>query len=190
MGDITQLLAEVRDGNRSAEERLMNAVYAHLKRLAARYLRMEKRGHTLNPTALVHETYLRLVGQDILWQDRSHFFAVAAQAMRRILVDHARVHVAEKRGGRRERLTLDEVFLYTPDRPDNLLILDEALVRLADLDRRQSRIVEMRFFGGLTEDEVAKVLSISTRTVKREWRMAKAWLYGELRDVIVPGEAP
>jgi len=190
MGDITALLKELRGGNRSVEEQLLDAVYAHLKRLAARQLRAERPGHTLDPTALVHETYLRLVDEEIPWNDRAHFYAVAAQAMRRILVDYARSRIAERRGGRRERINLDDVILFTPERPDEFLILNEALERLDGLDRRQAAIVEMRFFGGLTEEEIAGVLHVSIRTVRREWRMAKAWLHGELRDLVVASESP
>jgi RNA polymerase sigma-70 factor (ECF subfamily) len=190
MGDITQLLTELRGGNRAAEAELVSLVYAQLKRIAARQLRLEKPGRTLGATALVHEAYLRLVRQEISWHDRAHFFALAAQAMRRILVDHARARASTKRGGIREKLELDQVALYMPERPATLLVLDEALQRLAGLDPRQSSIVEMRFFGGLTEDEIAEVIGVSTRTVKREWTMAKAWLYAELRDAILPNEAP
>jgi RNA polymerase sigma-70 factor (ECF subfamily) len=186
MGEITQLLTELRGGNRAVANQLMSLVYTPLKKIAARHLRLEKPGLTLSATALVHEAYLRLVDGEISWQNRAHFFAVAAQAMRRILVDHARARVAEKRGGACERVELEGRALYAPDRPETLVVLDEALDRLSALDRRQSNIVEMRFFGGLTEDEMAEVLGISSRTVKREWSSAKAWLYGELRQSIAP----
>lgn len=179
--EVTNLLIELRRGNRDVEERLIPLVYGELRRLAASYLRRERADHTLQPTALVHEAYLRLVEvRQVDWQSRSHFFALAAQLMRRILVDHARARRARKRGGSRESINLDDVFVFASPRSDQLLALDDALNRLGQLDVRQCKIVEMRFFGGMSEEEVAEHMGISARTVKRDWRMAKAWLYKEL----------
>jgi RNA polymerase sigma factor (TIGR02999 family) len=180
-GEVTSLLAQLRQGDRQAEERLIPLVYAELRRLAASYLRKERREHTLQPTALVHEAYLRLRDvRDIDWRSRNHFFALAAQLMRRILVDHARAHRARKRGGSRETLNLDDVLVFSSPRSEQFIALEEALTRLAEKDPRQSQIVEMRFFGGLGEEEIASLLDISVRTVKHDWRMAKAWLFREL----------
>jgi RNA polymerase sigma-70 factor (ECF subfamily) len=177
-GEVTQLLAEIRGGNHAAEERLITLVYDELRRLAGYYMRGERTGHTLQPTALVHEAYLRLTSmQDLDWHNRSHFFAVASQVMRRILVDHARTHLAEKRGGNFEKVNLEGSFEVSLSESEHVVALDEALDKLSQMDARQGRIVELRFFGGLTEEEVGKVLGISERTVKREWRTAKAWLY-------------
>lgn len=180
-GEVTNLLVQLKNGNRDAEPRLIPLVYAELRRLAGHYIRGERPGHTLQATALVHEAYLRLVGQkEISWQNRAHFFGVAANLMRRILVDHARAKQAKKRGGSGQKLSLDEAVLVKPEAPEQFLALDEALERLARRDPRQSRIVELRFFGGLSEEETAEVLGISTRTVKRDWSVARAWLYQQL----------
>ena len=180
-GDITQLLHQLRRGNRDAEAELVPLIYDELRRLAGRYLRQERPDHTLQPTALVHEAYLRLIQQpEINWQNRSHFYAVAARLMRRILVDHARGHRARKRGGQAQRIDLEQALVFVDQHTTEMLALDEALDRLAAFDERQSRIVEMRFFAGLKEDEIADVLGISTRTVMREWNVARAWLYGEM----------
>lgn len=157
-------------------------VYNELRRLAGQYLRQERPGNTLQATALVHEAYLRLRNQaDGRWEDRNHFFATAAQIMRRILVDHARMKVAEKRGGAQEKLQLDEALVFSPEQSNELTALDEALERLAKIDPRQSRIVELRFFGGLSVEQIAAILQTSPRTVKRDWSVARAWLYGELQ---------
>ena len=181
-GDITQLLIELRAGKKEAESKLIPLVYAELRRLAAHYLRGERPGHTLQPTALVHEAYLRLTkSNDVDWQSRSHFFATAATVMRRILVDHARALRANKREGFREAISLDEAFVVSPAKSTELIALDDALHKLAKIDVRRSKIVELRFFGGLSEEETGEVLGISTRTVKRDWRIAKAWLYNEVR---------
>jgi len=180
-GAITRLLTQLKSGNREAESQLISLVYDELRNLAAHYLRLERPGHSLNATALVNEAYLRLVEQKgVDWQGRAHFFGVAAQIMRRVLVDHARKRMADKRGGARQKISLDDVVLVDERRSDELLVLDDALHRLEQWDLQQSRIVEMRFFGGLTEDEIALVLGISTRTVKRDWSVARAWLYGEM----------
>lgn len=159
----------------------MPMVYGELHRLARRYLRRERSDHTLQSTALVHEAYLRLVDQKgVQWQNRAHFFAVAAQMIRRILVDHARTHNAEKRGGGACKLALDEAIAVPQRRDLNLVALDEAIDGLAAIDPQQGRIVELRFFGGLSIEETAEVLSISPATVKRDWAVAKAWLYRDL----------
>ncbi len=179
--DITRLLQEWSDGDQTALTKLMPLVYDELRRLAHRYMAQERSDHTLQTTALVHEAYLRLVGQkDVQWQNRAHFFAVSAQLMRRILVDHARTQHAAKRGGGGLKLSLDEAANVPYEPAAELIALDEALTKLADIDRRKSRIVELRFFGGLTLDEVAEMLSVSSPTVMRQWRVARAWLYREM----------
>jgi RNA polymerase sigma-70 factor (ECF subfamily) len=190
-GDVTLLLQEVARGNQEALARLMPLVYAELRRLAAHCMRNEHSGHTLQPTALVHEAYVRLTGRRRPnWQNKAHFFAVAAQAMRRVLVDHARSHLRQKRGAGDAKVSLDEVFLFTEAKSEELLALDQSLDRLAALDPRQSRVIEMRFFGGLEVKEIAGVLDISEKTVKRDWQTGKLWLHGELRrrDGTHPGE--
>jgi len=180
--DVTGLLREWSGGNRQALERLLPLVYGELRKLAASYLRAERADHTLQPTALVHEAYLRLVDQrSVNWQNRAHFFGIAAQMMRRILVDHARHEHRLKRGGPLPSLSLDAaVAVATPAREIDLLALDEALDRLAAIDAQQSRLVELRFFSGLTIEEAAVALGISAGTVKREWSTAKAWLFREM----------
>jgi RNA polymerase sigma-70 factor, ECF subfamily len=180
-GEVTQLLIEIRAGNREAEEQLIRLVYAELRRLAAHYLRAERADHTLQPTALVHEAYIRLTKvQELEWHSRSHFFATAATIMRRILVDHARAQQAEKREALHNAISLEDVLVVSTTRSSELVALDEALSKLAHLDPRRSKIVELRFFGGLSEEEIGTVMGISARTVKRDWRIAKAWLYDEL----------
>lgn len=180
-GEVTQLLIELRAGKRDAEAKLVPLVYTELRRLAASYLRGERIDHTLQPTALVHEAYLRLTKlHDVDWQSRSHFFATAATVMRRILVDHARARNANKREGGRDAVSLEEALVVSPARSAQLIALDDALNRLAKLDFRRSKIVELRFFGGLSEEEIGEVLGVSARTVKRDWRVAKAWLYNEV----------
>jgi RNA polymerase sigma-70 factor (ECF subfamily) len=180
--DVTDLLLELTKGNKGAVEKLVPLVYQELKRLARSYMRRERPDHTLQTTALVHEAYLRLVRQEnVKWQGRSHFFAVAAQSMRRILIDHARHHLREKRGGTMATLSLNESLAFSPEQSVELVRLDEALRRLSKLDGRQSRIVELRFFGGLSVEETAQLLGISAKTVKRDWSVAKAWLHSELR---------
>jgi RNA polymerase sigma factor (TIGR02999 family) len=179
--EITELLLRVRGGDSDAQSSLAEVVYGELHRMAKRYMRFERPDHTLQPTVLVHETYLQLVAAvDRDWQNRTHFYAAAAQSMRRILIDYARARSAAKRGGRQVRLTLEDTITLTNQRCEELLALDEALNRLAAMDLRQSRIVELRFFGGLTEEEIAKVLNVSARTVKRDWMTAKGWLHSEL----------
>lgn len=180
---ITQLLAKVQQKQPGAEDALLGLVYNELRHIAANYMRRERPGHTLQPTALVHEAYLQLVDQTrVNWQSRAHFFGVASRLMRRILVDHARSHKAEKRGGAVQKLSLDEAVGVSQKKDVALDALDDALTTLAEIDPRQSRIVELRFFGGLTVEETAEVLGASTATVEREWRMAKAWLYHQLNE--------
>jgi len=181
--DVTSLLRKFADGNQEAAGELIPVVYQELRRLAVRHLRSERPNHTLQPTALVHEAYIKLVAQrNADWQNRAHFFAVASTLMRRILVDYARRQMRSKRGGKQPKLSLENVVLASPDRPDKMLALDECLTRLEKLDRRQGRIVELRYFGGLTVEEAARVLGVSLTTVRREWTSAKAYLYGELRQ--------
>jgi RNA polymerase sigma factor (TIGR02999 family) len=181
---ITCLLDRWREGDRQAFEELVPLVYGELRRLARHYLRKERSDHTLQSTALVHEAYLRLAGENPpQWQNRAHFFGIAANIMRRILVEHARRHGAEKRGGGACRVTLDEAVRLSVQTDVDIIELDRVLSELADLDNRQSRIVEMRFFGGLSIEDVADVLGISPATVKREWVTARAWLRRAMIEV-------
>lgn len=175
-GQITVLLGRLERGDRAAMDALLPLIYEHLKSVAHRQLRGERAGHTLNTTALVHEAYLKLVGQKTSWQNRAHFVGVAARAMRRILVDYARARLSEKRGAGAERVTLSEELHGEVVRPEELVSLDEALVRLKALDPRQAAVVEFHFFGGLTHDEIAHLLDVSPATVGRDWRAARAWL--------------
>jgi RNA polymerase sigma factor (TIGR02999 family) len=180
-GEITRLLNEVRNGNRSAEAKLLPLVYQDLHRRAANYMRRERADHTLQPTALVHEAYIRLVDQRrILWHDRSHFFAIAAIAMRNVLIDYARKENAQRRGGETNTISLDKDLVFSPQKSSELLALDDALTRLAKVDRRQSQIVELRYFGGLSVEETAAALGLSKRQVERDWAMAKVWLHAEV----------
>ena len=180
--DVTRMLVALRGGDAEVEHELYQAVYGELHRMAARYMRRERPDHTLQATALIHEAYVDLIDQRHKdWQNRAHFYGVAANVMRRILIDHARTHRTAKRGGRAQKLSLDDALPLTSQQSDELLALDEALARLAQFDPRQSRVVELRFFGGLSEEEAAQVLGVSSRTVKRDWRLAKTWLYGELK---------
>jgi RNA polymerase sigma factor (TIGR02999 family) len=182
-GPITDLLLELKGGDRDASERLFMLVYDDLRRIAHRALHRERPDHTLGTTGVVHEAYLRLVDQTrVEWRDRAHFYALASQAMRRILVDYARRHRRLKRGGGNRPVTLDEGAVALEERADNLLALDEALSRLAVLNPRLSRVVECRFFGGLTEEEIAEATGVTVRTVKRDWAKARGWLYEELSE--------
>ena len=180
----TSLLAQVREGgDRGAEarERLLPLVYEELRDLAERYMRAQSPAHTLQTTALVNEAYIRLVAREAQgWESRAHFIGVAAKAMRSVLVDHARRRNAGKRGGARRRVPLEGAAILTEDPSDDLLAIDEALSRLSASDEQKGRVVELRFFGGLTNEEAASVLGVSSATVKREWRFARAWLYSEL----------
>ena len=179
-GDISQLLRAWRNGDQGALEKLTPIVYAELHRLARRYMRGERAGHSLQTTALVNEAYMRLVDyKRMQWQNRAHFFAVSAQLMRRILVDHARRHNL-KRGGGLKRVSLENIALVDNERGEDLVALDDAMMRLAEFDSRKAQVVEMRFFGGLSVEETAEVLKISAVTVMRDWSTARAWLYREL----------
>jgi RNA polymerase sigma factor (TIGR02999 family) len=178
--DVTRLLQQWRGGDHQALDQLMPIVYDELRRLAARCLQAERPGHTLPATALVHEAYLRLMDADIGWQDRAHFYAVAARVVRRILVEYARAHGRQKRGGGEIAVPLDEAVVVGPEASSTVLELDEALRRLAAIDERKSDIIQLLFFGGLTYDEAATALGISPATVHRELKLAKAWLCREL----------
>jgi RNA polymerase sigma factor (TIGR02999 family) len=180
--EITRLLADWSNGDRQALEKLTPLVYDELRRLAGRYLRQERAGHTLQSTALVHEAYMKLVGQNnVRWQNRAHFFGIAAQMIRRILVDYARARKADKRGSGAEKLSLDEAIALPGGQDLDLVALDDALEGLAKIDPRQSRLVELRFFAGLTIEETAEVMQMSLATAKRDWVSAKAWLSREVR---------
>ena len=185
--EVTQLLRHVESADRSTVDRLFAAVYQQLHNLAGQYFRREQEGNTLQPTALVHEAYVKLVDQThVDWQGRTHFFAVAAQAMRRILVDHARRRGAAKRGGNRHRIALDDNLVVESSRDVDLLALEDALTKLTKLDPRQAQMIELRFFGGLSIAEVAKVMGTSKRSVEREWTMVRAWLRRELSTSDLP----
>jgi RNA polymerase sigma factor (TIGR02999 family) len=176
-GDVTRLLEELNAGNADALPVLLPLVYDELRRLASRHLGRERQGHTLQPTALVHEAYLKLVGQGgVRFQNRAHFFGVAAQAMRRILIDQARARLSQKRGGDRHSVPVDEAMLVEEPRAVDLVALDIALTELAAFDPDQAKLVELRFFAGCTIEETAEILGVSDGTVKREWRLARAWL--------------
>jgi RNA polymerase sigma-70 factor (ECF subfamily) len=181
LGEITQWLAACEGGDPQALESLLPLVYHELHRLAVSFFSRERAGHTLQPTALVNEVYLRLVKQhQVSWQNRAQFFAIAAQMMRRILVSHARSRQAEKRGGAEQRITLEEGMATAPERDVNLLNLDEALTKLETIDPHKSRMVELRFFSGLSVEETAEVMGVSARTIDRQWHTAKAWLHREM----------
>ena len=180
--NVTQILLEWRSGNEEALKRLMPVVYDELRQLAGRYMRSERREHTLQPTALVNEAYIRLVDMKVSWQDRAHFFAVAARLMRRLLVDHARAHKRAKREGEAAKLPLDEAVEVSVSPASNVIAVDEALTRLAEFDSRKSEILELRYFGGLSNEEVAEALGVSRATVQRDLRLAKAWLTRELKN--------
>ena len=184
---ITELLAEWRDGNQSALDELYPLVYDELHRLARRYMSRERKDHTLQTTALINEAYVRLVDQkNVNWANRSHFFAISAQIMRRILIDHARRHAYAKRGGGAQQVSLEEVAAIAPDQGRELVRLDEALKTLAERDPRRSQVVELRYFGGLNNEEIAGVLHVSENTVTRDWNMARAWLYQQLTENATP----
>ncbi len=184
---VTQLPKKFKSEESHAAEELFADVYSELRALAARYLHRERKSHTLQPTALVHEAYLKFTGQTRFdGQDPAHFLAVAAHAMRQVLVDHARRHGAAKRGGNRPRIALDDSLVIESRREVDLLALEDALTRLAKLDPRQAKMIELRFFGGLSIAEVAKVMGMSKRSVEREWTMVRAWLRRELRGTDLP----
>ena len=179
--EITKLLVQWSDGNQAALDELFPLVYDELHRLASRYMSRERKGHTLQTTALINEAYVRLVDQkNVHWQNRSHFFAISARIMRRILVDHVRRRGYAKRGGDIRRVSLDETAHIAKEPSAELLLLDEALTKLAKIDERRSKVVELRHFGGLSNDEIATLLNVSTNTITRDWNLARAWLYQQL----------
>jgi RNA polymerase sigma-70 factor (ECF subfamily) len=181
MGEVTRLLVRVRQGQPGASDELFTRVHVELRRLAAGYMRNERREHTLQPTALVHEAYLRLVDQrEVSPENRAHFFGIAAGVMRRILIDHARARNADKRGGDHVKVELDDAAGVAAPPSASLIELDRALERLTAIDPRRARVVELRFFGGLTVEEIAEILAVGPRTVDRDWRVARAWLRREL----------
>jgi len=179
--EVTQILQDWSGGDPNAPERLMPLVYDEMRRLARSFLARERGSHTLQPTALVNEAYLRLVDQTrVNWQNRAHFYGIAARMMRRVLIDHARAHAAGKRGAGAIRLSIDDIQVPVEERAASFIDLDEALKTLEQMDERKCKVVEMRFFGGLTDEEIAEVLSVTTRTVLRDWKKARLWLYREL----------
>jgi RNA polymerase sigma factor (TIGR02999 family) len=180
-GDVTQLLKAMKSGDPSAAEQLLPMVYSELHRLAASYMRRERQDHTLQPTALINEAYLRMAQEDVDWQNREHFIGVAAHVMRRVLVDYARTHNAEMRGGGLKRVELEEGLAISVDSSEEILSLDEALHRLTELNSRQARVVELRYFGGLSVEQIASILGIAPRSVKRDWALARIWLFKELK---------
>ena len=181
---VTQLLIDWSKGNEQALETLMPLVYAELRQMAKRYMRKQPSGHTFQTTELIHEAYLKLAGnEDKEWKNRTHFFGVASQAMRHILVDHARTKTTDKRGGNPARVVLDETAAVTPARANEIIALNDALVELETLDERKSRVVELKFFGGLSQQQIAEVLGVSRETIKRDWRFSRTWLLRELSDI-------
>lgn len=187
-GEVTQLLRAMRQGDAQAAETLLPMVYKELHRLASSYMRRERPGHTLQATALIHEAYLRLAQEDVDWKNREHFIGVAAHVMRRVLVDYARAHNAEMRGGGAQRVELADGMAISVERLDEMLVLDEALGRLALRNGRQAKVVELRYFGGLSIDQIGSLLGIAPRSVKRDWSLARLWLFHELRPVEKPVE--
>lgn len=179
---ITQMLLELTDGNKEVVNQILPHIYDELRKLASSYLRKERSNHTLQPTALVHEAYMKLIDQNrVQWQNRAHFFGIAAQVMRRILMDHARKHTADKRGGEFEKLPIEEeILIVSQDKSSELIALDEALEELAKIDPDKAKIVELRYFGGLSIEETAEVMGVSVPTINRHWKMAKAWLYSQV----------
>lgn len=180
-GDVTQLLKAMHAGDPAAAERLLPLVYGELHRLAAAYMRRERPDHTLQATALIHEAYLRLASEDIDWSSRAQFIGLAAHVMRQVLVDYARAHAAQRRAGGKHRVELQDDLAIAPERLDEAVALDEALARLAEENPRQARTVELRYFGGLSVEEIARILDVSPRSVKRDWALARIWLARRLR---------
>lgn len=181
-GEVTRLLAELEHHKEGAASQLFELLYHELRRIAQHHFANERIDHSLQATALVHEAYMRLVGSSSHWQNRAHFFSVASSVMRRVLVDHARAKRAAKRPDSRQKVVLEEALAITNNHLENIIDIDRALSRLASIDVRQSRVVELRYFGGLTAEETAEILDVSLNTVKRDWIVAKAWLYGELNQ--------
>ena len=180
-GEVTQLLKAMHDGDAKAAETLLPLMYAELHRLAKSYMRNERKDHTLQATALINEAYLRLAGERVDWNSRAHFIGVAAQVMRRVLVDHARAHRADRRAGKLKRVELNDDIAISLERLDEVEEIDAALEHLAEINPRQARVVELRYFGGLSIEETASLLGIASRSVKRDWSLARIWLYRELR---------
>jgi RNA polymerase sigma-70 factor (ECF subfamily) len=185
--DVTSLLRQMGAGDARAADQLLPLIYAELHRLAQAYMRRERPDHTLQATALINEAYLRLAGDEVAWQNRSHFIGCAARVMRQVLVDSARAHQAERRAGGMQRVEMHEELAISPERLDEVAAIDEALTRLAEKNPRQARVVELRYFGGLSVEEIAATLGVAPRSVKRDWALARMWLYRELGS---PGEAP
>ncbi|MFZ0274942.1 MAG: sigma-70 family RNA polymerase sigma factor [Acidobacteriaceae bacterium] len=183
-GEVTQLLKAMRGGDSSAAEHLLPLVYSELHRLAQAYMRRERPDHTLQATALINEAYLRLVGEHIDWNSRAHFIGLAAHVMRQVLVDYARAHAAQRRAGGLQRVEMEDDLAIAPERLDEVVWLDEALKLLTAENARQGRVVELRYFGGLSVEEIARILEVSPRSVKRDWSLARIWLFRHLR----PGE--
>ncbi len=185
--NITLLLHAAASGDRRDLDALMTAIYHDMRRLAMSHMESERRGHTLQPTALVHEAYVKLLDQRTTdWKDRLHFFSIASRIIRRILIDHARAKLAEKRGGHGTRVCVTDIDVAAPEREVDLLALDEALVQLSQIDAQQARVVELRYFGGCSLEEVAELLKIGKRTVDRDWQAARAWLFAQLEDRDAP----
>ena len=179
-GEVTRLLKAMHDGDSGAAENLLPLVYAELHRIAAAYMRRERDGHTLQATALINEAYLRLVGEDIEWTNRAHFIGLAAHVMRRVLVDYARQHNAERRAGGLKRVEMEDNLAVSPERLDEVLFIDEAMAKLAANNPRQARVVELRYFGGLSVEQIAEILNVAPRSVKRDWALARIFLFREL----------
>lgn len=182
-GQVTQLLQAMRAGDAAAAESLLPLVYQELHRLARSYMRRERPEHTLQATALINEAYLRLAHEDVDWKNREHFIGVAAHVMRQVLVDYARAHKAQIRGGALQRVELQEGLAISPERIDEVVMIDEALSRLAEQNPRQARVVELRYFGGLSVEQIGALLGIAPRSVKRDWSLARIWLFQELRPL-------
>lgn len=189
-GEVTQLLKALHGGDAAAADRLLPLVYGELHRLASAYMRRERPDHTLQATALINEAYLRLVGEDIAWSDRGHFIGLAAHVMRRVLVDYARQHNAERRAGGLRRVEMEDNLAISAERLDEVLVLDQAMGRLAEKSPRQAQVVEMRYFGGLSVEQIASLLGVAPRSVKRDWSLARMFLYRELNPgAPLPGGA-
>jgi RNA polymerase sigma factor (TIGR02999 family) len=180
-GEVTRLLKAVHDGNSAAAEDLLPLVYAELHRIATAFMRRERSGHTLQPTALINEAYLRMVGDDIEWSNRAHFIGLSAHVMRRVLVDYARQHNAERRAGGLKRVEMEDHLAISPGRLDEVLSLDEVMAKLEANNPRQARVVELRYFGGLSVEEIAQILNVAPRSVKRDWALARIFLFRELK---------
>jgi RNA polymerase sigma-70 factor, ECF subfamily len=187
-GEVTRLLKAMHEGDSGAAENLLPLVYAELHRIASAYMRRERTDHTLQATALINEAYLRLVGEDIEWTNRAHFIGLAAHVMRRVLVDYARQHNAERRAGGLKRVEMEDNLAISPERLDEVLFLDEAMAKLAANNPRQARVVELRYFGGLSVEQIADILEVAPRSVKRDWALARIFLFGELTPRRAPSE--